>query len=176
LLKKSYSQAFKGFHATENPMTLLCMHVFFLQENIVQNYPSREEYATLLRYSKEILVFLKSHHVTLALCSNQKEDFLKKEVSSCHSAEFFDSIRGVKALIAPKPSVDLLMHSLRDLNLPHSPPESVWFVGDSFSDQEAARGMNLPFIGLGLEFNHHKKDTSYFFNNRDLYYFLKQQW
>ncbi len=80
---------------------------------------------------------------TLAVCTNKRQDLSEQLINALGMIDFFDIIFGADRATNRKPSAD---HVFETLAAAGGLPERAIFVGDSRTDERAARNAGLPFV------------------------------
>jgi phosphoglycolate phosphatase len=79
--------------------------------------------------------------------SNKAGEFLRREVTHLGWARFFGPVVGAGDAAADKPDPAPLLLALRQLG--HNPGASVWYMGDTALDMQAARAAGATAVLLG---------------------------
>ncbi|MEQ9506269.1 MAG: HAD-IA family hydrolase [Hyphomonas sp.] len=80
---------------------------------------------------------------TLAVCTNKRQGLSEQLISALGMIDYFDIIFGADRATNRKPSAD---HVFETLAAAGGTPDRALFVGDSRTDERAARNAGLPFV------------------------------
>lgn len=80
---------------------------------------------------------------SLAVCTNKAQHLAEKLLEELGLSSYFSTIVGGDALAVKKPHADHLLETIRRCN---GAPERAIMVGDSQTDEKAARNAGLPFV------------------------------
>ena len=137
---------------------------FFSSEEVSRAIPIfrkkyEEVYLEKTRFldgAKRVLESLVQKGVSLAIASNKLGRFSRSTLTHLEVAGYFRSILGAGDGLRNKPFPDLILASLKEIDLP---PENVVFVGDSVEDIEAGRraGVDVYAVPTG---SHSKLELS----------------
>ena len=92
---------------------------------------------------REALDALKEQGARLAVCTNKSEDLAWKALEGLEMAHYFDALVGGETLPVRKPHPEPLLECARRLGEEAGP---VFYVGDSETDEEAAKAAGFPLI------------------------------
>ena len=94
--------------------------------------------------AREILAALDERGVTWAIATSSRPEQVERSVRALGLAREPRIVDGSHVANA-KPAPDLLLHAARELG---AEPASVWYVGDSTWDMEAARAAGMHAVGV----------------------------
>lgn len=86
---------------------------------------------------------LRDAGATLAVCTNKRQDLSEQLISALGMLDYFDIIFGADRATNRKPHAD---HALETIAAASGDPARTLFVGDSRTDERAARNARLPFV------------------------------
>lgn len=103
------------------------------------------DYLRPLPGAEELLAGLSGRGIYLAVVSNKRGDYLRKEAERLGWRDYFRRLVGAFDAPRDKPAVEPVHLALADSGI--SPGEDVWFVGDADIDLECARNAGcLPVL------------------------------
>ncbi len=119
------------------------------------------ERLTPLPGTLELLQHLRTRPLKLAVVSNKRSEFLRKEVDHLDWHHFFDTLVGAGDAEHDKPHAAPALLALKNLSV--EPSHAVWFVGDSQVDLECAENAGLTRILYGdVIASEHDKEKHYY--------------
>ncbi len=90
-----------------------------------------------------VLDILKAAGARLAICTNKRQDLSDRLLQALRLAPHFDAVMGADRASRKKPDA---AHVLETLGEAGGRPERAIFIGDSRTDERAARNAGLPFV------------------------------
>lgn len=93
--------------------------------------------------AREALNMLQTTGAVLAVCTNKTQDLAERVLTGLGIANMFTVIVGADAVPSKKPDGD---HILRTVERAHGDPAKAIMIGDSATDERAARNAGLPFV------------------------------
>lgn len=109
-----------------------------------------------LEGAKSLLNTLQQVDIPLGIVSNKNGETLRKEVTHLGWDSYFLSVVGSGDAVRDKPSADIALLALEQMNIPLSP--EIWFVGDAPIDWECAKALGCLPIPIGY---HHRESRDY---------------
>jgi phosphoglycolate phosphatase len=91
----------------------------------------------------DALDVLREAGATLAVCTNKRQDLSETLISALGMLDYFDVIFGADRATARKPDA---AHPFETITAASGDPARALFVGDSRTDERAARNAGLPFV------------------------------
>ncbi|MDC0349186.1 HAD family hydrolase [Alphaproteobacteria bacterium] len=129
-------------------------------EEIFYKYVHENHLSCLKRTenSKELLEFIASLNIPMAVVSNKRGDLLRKEIKHLEFESFFFDVVGSKDCSEDKPSDVPVRHVLGKKNI-SLPNEKIWFIGDWTADMECAHASGIvPILFNNLSLKNSKKN------------------
>lgn len=100
----------------------------------------------------EILDFIATHNIKMGICTSNESKSARILMDKAGLSKYFSVYIGSEDLEERKPSPEPLYLALKRLEFDHSKKSdlhnSVWFVGDTKYDVEAAQNANMLAIGI----------------------------
>ncbi len=96
-----------------------------------------------------LLSFLRQENIILGVVSNKRSDLLKKEIQHLKWSDFFHVVVGAGEAEKDKPAPDPINLALVRVGLTAS--ESIWFIGDTIVDWQAAQASGCQPMAIGEE-------------------------
>ncbi|MHA1539246.1 MAG: HAD family hydrolase [Alphaproteobacteria bacterium] len=94
---------------------------------------------TALDGVSDMLAILHRMEIYMAVVSNKRGDYLRAEVEASGWQKYFPKVVGANDVKRDKPQPDPIYHALQGTDIiPLNGNDTVWFVGDSNVDMEAA--------------------------------------
>ena len=94
-----------------------------------------------------LLSFLNQKNMTAGIVSNKRSDLLKNEINHLKWSHFFQVIVGAEEAEKDKPAPDPIYLALSKIDLEAS--DSIWFVGDTTVDWQAAEASGCQPVAIG---------------------------
>ncbi len=91
----------------------------------------------------EALAALRAAGATLCVCTNKRQDLSEQLIGELGLTDYFSSILGADRATNKKPHQDHVFEAIRAAG---GNPDRALFVGDSRTDERAARNAGLPFL------------------------------
>ena len=100
----------------------------------------------VLPHAKNLLEFLSEQNIPMALISNKRSDFLKKEVAHLEWDSFFEVVIGAGDAARDKPHPDPILLAFEKMQT--QPSLNHWYVGDTTIDWQAGQDSGCQPIAL----------------------------
>lgn len=91
----------------------------------------------------DALAVLQQSGAMLAVCTNKRQDLSERLLGALDLWGWFGAVLGADKATNPKPHAD---HVFETVHAAGGTPERALFVGDSRTDEKAARNAGLPFV------------------------------
>ena len=111
-------------------------------EYLVENHVS---VLKAMEGAQDILALLTAHGIVCGIVTNKQGDWVRKEVEAFGWGKYFSSVVGAGEAGVDKPSSKPLEKAVKDACI-NFLADQIWFVGDTDSDLNCAKGYGAPAI------------------------------